>query len=48
MLNYPVVNDHADLKNVVDLILSEAGLDRSEQGGQLTFAGMDPIRPTHI
>ena len=48
MLNYPVVNDHADLTKVVDLILSEAGLDRSEQGGRLTFAGMDPIRPTHI
>ena len=48
MLNYPVVNDHADLTKVVDLILSEVGLDRSEQGGRLTFAGMDPIRPTHI
>lgn len=48
MLNYPVVNDHADLTKVVDLILSEAGLDRANQGGTLTFAGMDPIRKTHI
>jgi crotonobetainyl-CoA:carnitine CoA-transferase CaiB-like acyl-CoA transferase len=48
MLNYPVVNNHDDLTKVVDLILSEAGLDRKDQGGTLTFAGMDPIRPTHL
>ena len=48
MLNYPIVNNHDDLTKVVDLILSEAGLDRKDQGGTLTFAGMDPIRPTHI
>lgn len=48
MLNYPIVNNHDDLTQVVDLILSEAGLDRKDQGGALTFAGMDPIRPTHI
>lgn len=48
MLNYPVVKDHTDLSQVVDLILREAGLDRSSQGGSLTFAGMDPIRKTHI
>jgi crotonobetainyl-CoA:carnitine CoA-transferase CaiB-like acyl-CoA transferase len=48
MLKYPVVNNHDDLTAVVDLILSEAGLNRKDQGGSLTFAGMDPIRPTHI
>lgn len=48
MLNYPIVNNHDDLTQVVDLILNEAGLDRKDQGGALTFAGMDPIRPTHI
>src|SRR5208337_2948715 len=48
MLNYPIVNNHDNLTKVVDLILSEAGLDRKDQGGTLTFAGMDPIRPTHI
>ena len=48
MLNYPIVNNHDDLTEVVDLILREAGLDRKDQGGALTFAGMDPIRPTHI
>jgi hypothetical protein len=45
MLNYPIVNNHDDLTQVVDLILNEAGLDRKDQGGALTFAGMDPIRP---
>jgi crotonobetainyl-CoA:carnitine CoA-transferase CaiB-like acyl-CoA transferase len=48
MLNYPVIKDHADLTRAVDLILSEAGLDRAEQGGDLTFAGMDPIRKTRL
>lgn len=48
MLTYPVVNDHADLTKVVDLILAEAGLERSGQGGSLSFAGLDPIRHTHI
>ncbi|ROU06262.1 CoA transferase [Lysobacter enzymogenes] len=48
MLNYPVVNTHADIARVVDLILAEAGLDRSDQGGSLGFAGLDPIRRTHL
>ena len=48
MQNYPIVNNHDDLTRVVDLILAEAGLDRKDQGGKLTFAGMDPIRPTHL
>lgn len=48
MLNYPVVNNHADLTQVVDLLLQEAGLNRADQGGSLTFAGMDPIRRTHL
>lgn len=48
MLSYPIVNNHADLSRVVDLILLEAGLDRSDQGGTLTFAGTDPIRRTHL
>jgi crotonobetainyl-CoA:carnitine CoA-transferase CaiB-like acyl-CoA transferase len=48
MLAYPIVKDHSDLTQVVDLILKEVGLNRGDQGGKLTFAGMDPIRPTHI
>ena len=48
MYSYQPVNDHSDLLAVVDGLLSEAGLDRHEMGGALTFAGMDPIRPTHI
>jgi len=38
MLNYPIVNNHDDLTNVVDLILSEAGLDRKDQGGTRVHA----------
>src|SRR5580698_1280780 len=48
MLSYKPVNNHDDLISVVDGLLMEAGLDRQELGGQITFAGMDPIRPTHI
>ena len=40
------VGNHDDLLNVVDGMLEEAGLDRKDFGGKLTFAGMDPIRPT--
>ncbi|MBK7352596.1 MAG: CoA transferase [Nitrosomonas sp.] len=48
MKEYPIVENHDDLTQVVDLILNEAGLDRSDQGGSLSFTGKDPIRPTHI
>lgn len=48
MKEYPIVENHDDLTQVVDLLLSEAGLDRKDQGGSLSFTGLDPIRPTHI
>lgn len=48
MFSYQPVNDHADLLAVVDGLLQEAGLSRADFGGEITFAGMDPIRPTHI
>ena len=48
MFSYQPVDDHDDLLKIVDGILLEAGLDRSETGGTVTFAGLDPIRPTHI
>lgn len=48
MFPYQPVNDHDDLLNVVDGLLQEAGLDRKELAGEVTFAGKDPIRPTHI
>ena len=48
MLSYESVNDHDNLLTVVDGLLQEAGLDRKDLGGRITFAGMDPIRPTHI
>jgi crotonobetainyl-CoA:carnitine CoA-transferase CaiB-like acyl-CoA transferase len=43
--NY-LVNSHEDLAGVVDDLLHEMGLDRREAGGNLTFAGLDPLRPT--
>ena len=46
MMFNQTVNDHDDLLKVVDNLLTEAGLDRQELGGKLTFAGLDPIRPT--
>ncbi|CAO3569052.1 unnamed protein product [Mortierella alpina] len=48
MLTYAVVNNHEDLLAVVDGLLQEAGLARKDFGGEISFAGMDPIRPTHI
>ena len=48
MLRYPIVNDHVDVAQVAELILREAGLDRSAFGGKLSFAGADPVRRTHI
>src|SRR5215469_8592219 len=44
--NQPV-SSHEDLVGVVDgLLEEELGLDRREAGGNLTFAGLDPLRPT--
>ena len=49
MINDQTVDSHADLLKVVDNLLFEAGVDCLELGGKLTFAGLDPIRPTvHI
>ena len=46
MNTYQPVNNHDDLLKVVDGLLAEAGLNRKDMGGKMTFAGMDPIRPT--
>jgi hypothetical protein len=43
--NQPV-NNHEDLLGVVDGLLEEIGLDRRDTGGKVTFAGLDPLRPT--
>jgi crotonobetainyl-CoA:carnitine CoA-transferase CaiB-like acyl-CoA transferase len=48
MFSYQPVHNHDDLLKVVDGLLLEAGLNRADTGGTVTFAGMDPIRPTHI
>jgi crotonobetainyl-CoA:carnitine CoA-transferase CaiB-like acyl-CoA transferase len=48
MLTYKNVENHDDLLQVTDTVLAEANLKRSDAGAQVTFAGMDPIRPTRI
>ena len=48
MKKYQSIENHDDLLKVVDGVLEEAGLDRKELGGKMTFAGMDPIRPTGL
>ncbi len=48
MITDSPVNNHKDLAKVVDGLLEEVGLDRKDLGGKLTFAGMDPIRPTRL
>jgi crotonobetainyl-CoA:carnitine CoA-transferase CaiB-like acyl-CoA transferase len=41
------VNNHDDLLSVVDRLLEdELGLKRADTGGKVTFAGLDPLRPT--
>jgi hypothetical protein len=45
IINQPVSN-HDDLLKVVDNMLGEAGLNRADLKGELTFAGLDPLRPS--
>jgi crotonobetainyl-CoA:carnitine CoA-transferase CaiB-like acyl-CoA transferase len=46
MRTYQPVDSHENLLAVVDSLLEEMGLDRRDAGGTLTFAGLDPLRPT--
>jgi crotonobetainyl-CoA:carnitine CoA-transferase CaiB-like acyl-CoA transferase len=46
MIFNQTVDSHEDLLKVVDNMLSEVEIDRKELKGKLTFAGLDPIRPT--
>ena len=48
MITNQPVNNHEELIEVVDGLLEEVGLDRNELGGKMTFAGLDPIRPTRL
>ncbi len=46
MRTHQPVNTHEDLLGVVDGLLEEMGLNRRDTGGRVTFAGLDPLRPT--
>jgi len=46
MIINQTVENYDDLLKVIDNLLSEVGVDRKDLKGKLTFAGMDPIRPT--
>jgi len=45
--NQPVEN-HDDLRKVTDNILREVGMEIGDSGGEVTFAGKDPVRKTVI
>lgn len=46
MIINQTVSNHDDLLKVVDNMLGEAGLNRADLKGELTFAGLDPLRPS--
>ncbi len=47
MRTHQPVNSHDDLLAVIDnLLQEELGLKRADTGGKVTFAGLDPLRPT--
>ena len=46
MIINQTVENYDDLLKVIDNLLSEVGVDRKDLKGKITFAGMDPIRPT--
>ena len=46
MITNQPVNDHDDLRNVVDGMLRAVGLESADSGGKITFAGKEPVRKT--
>ena len=42
------VETHEDLKKVTDNILREVGMEIGDSGGEVTFAGKDPVRKTVV
>ena len=47
MIINQTVSNHDDLLKVVDNMLSEAGVDREDPGGKLTFEGLLRLRARH-
>jgi len=46
MKTHQPVENHDDLRKVVDNILRDVGLEIGDSGGKVTFAGKDPVRAT--
>ena len=48
MITDQPVNNHDDMRKVTDNILRDAGMAIEDSGGEVTFAGKEPIRKTVI
>ncbi|MDA9982408.1 carnitine dehydratase, partial [Gammaproteobacteria bacterium] len=48
MITDQPVNNHDDMRKVTDNILRDAGMTISDSGGEVTFAGKEPVRKTVI
>ena len=48
MITDRLVDDHDDMRKVTDNVLRDAGLTIGDSGGEVTFAGKEPVRKTVI
>ena len=48
MITDQPVETHDDMRKVTDNILRDAGMTISDSGGEVTFAGKEPVRKTVI
>ena len=46
MITHQPVNSHDDMRKVTDNILRDAGMTITDSGGEVTFAGKEPVRKT--
>jgi len=44
MITYQSVNSDDDIRKVTDNILRDAGMTIEDGGGEVTFAGKEPVR----
>jgi hypothetical protein len=46
VITHQPVENHDDMRKVTDNILRDAGLTIEDSGGEVTFAGKEPVRKT--